>query len=443
MISDIDLPELENYRCLEQNLPLETTPVFGPLVVSGENENSPVHRWFRYKESYSAGLLNQLLSYFNLNETKGLTLLDPYCGVGTAVVSAQINPTSFRCATGIERNPFVAFIARTKLAWPRINTQELSRAASDTLSASAGSSVALPELSSIRTGRCISRHIAGKLLSIRDSILAIPDPVTRDVLMLGLASAIEPLSRVRKDGRALRLVDRARQNVIPTIRQKWIEIQNDLATIQAQHKHVAEAQIMEGDGRELSASGIESESVDIVLTSPPYPNNIDYSEVYKLELWLLGFVNNSEELLQLRKSTLRSHPTSDLATNPEADFLEAIAQEPLANFFDPLLERTRAFKEKWRNRLALAYFSDLWMSLKEQYRCLRQGGRSFLVLGNSLHGCAGSAYLIPTDLLVGQLGKAIGFELERIIIARNTRRRLSGNHFLRESIIVLRKPTSG
>jgi DNA modification methylase len=224
------------------------------------------------------------------------------------------------------------------------------------------------------------------------------------------------------------------------LRQKWVEIQCDVDDMQATHTGVVKTKVKDGDGRALKAAGIEATSIDIVVTSPPYPNNIDYSEVYKLELWLLGFVNNSEEFLRLRKSTLRSHPTSDLDTTPDTDFLNAIAKDPLARFFDPVVERTAAYEETWRNRLALGYFSDLWTSLKEQHQCLRPGGRVFLVLGNSLHGCAGKAYLIPTDLLVGQIAKALGFQLEQILIARNTRRRLSGNHFLRESIIALRKP---
>lgn len=440
MISDKDLPELESYRRLEQNLPITADPSFGPLVVSGTNESSPIHRWFKYKESYSGGLLQSILSQASIQTPNGLVLLDPYCGVGTSLLSAQTNSHSIASATGIERNPFVAFVARAKLGWPQVDINELERIAIRVLTAVQDVSRDLPELSSIRTGRCISKHIAGRLLSIRDAILEFPESATRDVLLLGLAAAIEPLSRVRKDGRALRLVSRSHQHVIPILREKWIEIQIDVAHMQAEHKNLAITRVKEGDGRRLSAAGIEADSIDIVLTSPPYPNNIDYSEVYKLELWLLGFVTSGSEFLRLRKSTLRSHPSSDLDAKPEADFTAEIARDPLVHFFDPVVKRTAAHEEAWRNKLALGYFSDLWVSLKEQYRCLRPGGRVFFVIGNSLHGRAGEAYLIPTDLLLGELGKSLGFELERILIARNTRRRLSGNHFLRESIVTLRKP---
>jgi hypothetical protein len=439
MISDKDLPELEDYRLLEKDLPLEMVPAFGPLVVYNGNENSPVHRWFRYKEAYSADLLSELLRYVGGAGKRGLVLLDPYCGVGTALLSAQVNPDLISSATGVERNPFVAFVARTKLSWPLIDARELDRASAAALSAPRELSTALPQLSSIRTGRCITRHIARRLVSLRDSILRLPESAERDALLLGLAASVEPLSRVRKDGRALRIVQRSHRHTIPTLRQKWMQIQGDVAEMQASHPRVAAAKVEEGDGRALNSVSIDTASVDVILTSPPYPNNIDYSEVYKLELWLLGFVNTCEEFLRLRKMTLRSHPTSDLQKEPEPGFLIAIARHPLARFFAPVIRRTGGHREKWRNKLALGYFSDLWVSLREQYRCLRPGGRAFWVLGNSLHGRPGEAYLIPTDLLVGQLAEDAGLELEKIIVARNTRRRLSGNHFLRESIVCLRK----
>jgi hypothetical protein len=62
------------------------------------------------------------------------------------------------------------------------------------------------------------------------------------------------------------------------------------------------------------------------------------------------------------------------------------------------------------------------------------------VVGNSLHGRPGAAYLVPTDLAIAGMARRIGFETHETIIARNLKRRLSGNHFLRESIVIVRKP---
>jgi hypothetical protein len=87
----------------------------------------------------------------------------------------------------------------------------------------------------------------------------------------------------------------------------------------------------------------------------------------------------------------------------------------------------------------MGYFSDLWSSLEEYYRCLRRGGYLVLVVGNSLHGRPGDAYLIPTDIVLAVIAESIGFSVEKVLAARSLKRRLQGNHFLRESIVVLKK----
>jgi len=47
-----------------------------------------------------------------------------------------------------------------------------------------------------------------------------------------------------------------------------------------------ECQILAGDGRTLQIPELGGKAFDLIIYSPPYLNNIDYSEVYKLELWL-------------------------------------------------------------------------------------------------------------------------------------------------------------
>jgi hypothetical protein len=122
MIEDHDLPELQTYRRFEQRFPFVVDLSYGPYVSPNRNENTPVHRWFRYKESFSATLLKVVLERLALGLGQKFRLLDPFCGVGTTLLSAQqLGVEGYEiAATGIEQNPFSAFAARTKINWPSI-----------------------------------------------------------------------------------------------------------------------------------------------------------------------------------------------------------------------------------------------------------------------------------------------------------------------------------
>jgi hypothetical protein len=84
MISDRDLPELETYRRLEERLPMQSNPSLGSLVVSSGNENLPVHRWFRYKEAYSADLLGNVLSLMKVEANRPSCWQIPTVALGPA-----------------------------------------------------------------------------------------------------------------------------------------------------------------------------------------------------------------------------------------------------------------------------------------------------------------------------------------------------------------------
>jgi DNA modification methylase len=65
------------------------------------------------------------------------------------------------------------------------------------------------------------------------------------------------------------------------------------------------AEIHLADVRCLDA--LEPNSVDAVITSPPYPNEKDYTRTTRLESVLLGFISNKEELRELKRRLVRSN----------------------------------------------------------------------------------------------------------------------------------------
>jgi hypothetical protein len=212
MIKDEQLPELAAFRTLEANLPLWYTPKYGGLVVASGNDSHPIHRWFRFKEGFSADLLETLISSLDIPRGPEQVLLDPFCGSGTTLLSASnLREKGWNfVGVGIEVNPFIAFVARTKANWLRISPQRMLSLGEAALSTSKDMRTALPELTSISEGRCISRATARRLIGLRDAIMQKRSSPSRDAALLGIAASIEPLSKVRKDGRALRLVSRPR-----------------------------------------------------------------------------------------------------------------------------------------------------------------------------------------------------------------------------------------
>lgn len=441
MITNNKIPELRRYRKIEEALPLESAPRFANLVTPLINVDAPVHRWFRYKESFSANLLLQILSELPKSTGKKIRLLDPFCGVGTVLVTSQelsaegywIEPI------GIERNPFIAFAAKTKLSWQEIKHAQILKLGMKLYERSKSISPEVPELTSLRSGLCMSRHLTKRILALSQTIQETGNNATYRALLLGLASSIEAVSYVRKDGRALRLVERKKRSLRKVLEEKWTAMAEDALYLQNCLVAVPRAKVLVGDGRTPTKLGIAKNSIDLIVTSPPYPNNIDYSEVYKLELWLLEFIKDNSRFLNLRKKTFRSHPTCSEPELPP-EFEAAINHGRLADLLQPTLARLSDNPERWRKKVLLGYAGDMWTSLREQYQCLRRGGFTALVVGNSLHGCTDSPYLIATDLILAELGRSIGFKVDNILIARALKRRLSGNHFLRESVVLLRKP---
>jgi len=438
MISEQQLPELVCYKKIEKTIPLSEGVNCAHFVSPNTNVELPVHRWFRFKESFAAGLLRVITGRLTSLGRK-FRLLDPFCGVGTSLIAAQeLSMSGYEIeAIGIEGNPFIAFAARTKVRWPEIDAAALIPTGELLLKQAKKLSPHIPALSSLSTGRCISRYMSERVLAVRQAIQMAGNSPTHDALLLGLASAIEPVSRIRKDGRALRIVDRSYRSLPTILKDKWSRMANDVSSMRGSFPSVRIPQVMLGDGRNLSANGIVPESIDLVLTSPPYPNNIDYYEVYKLELWLLGFIRDLQAYLDLRRTTFQSHPRCN--EEPPAAFLHEVTDGKLKDILQPVLKRLRANSEPWRQRLLLGYFGDMWTSLHEQYRCLRENGYAVLIVGNSLHGGSNCPYLIPTDILTSMIGEAIGFKIDQVIVARPSKRRLSGNHFLRESVIILKK----
>jgi hypothetical protein len=194
------------------------------------------------------------------------------------------------------------------------------------------------------------------------------------------------------------------------------------------------ANISLGDGRGRY-SGLEGPTkYDWIVFSPPYPNNIDYTEVYKTEAWILGCYESAEDMRAQRLLTVRSHPSVRFnrryafESSPHAHVVESIIR--------PILRAVPEDRYKaGRLELIQGYADDMLTTLDSCRRVVANHGKLAFVVGNSAHGSGDDSFVIAADILMGALAELVGWRVADLRVARHLKRRTGD--LLRESVVIL------
>lgn len=400
------------------------------------NKTAPIHRWFQYKEGFSYKLVEMFLEEFRA-DTARHRVFDPFAGCGTTLVVAQQRGYN---AWGIDILPVAVFVSRVKLRQAgEYNLDQLEDAIEHLKQVSFRS----PTLIAPQDVRIIQLaykpDVLEQILFFKEQIQQVESTVIREFLLLGLMAILEKVSYTSKDGQYLRL---KRDKQIPSVRRVLINqlkmMLDDLvgkkqqltlpglAPSPAEGRSNKRVYVAKADARSFSHSF--DDYADIIVTSPPYLNRYDYSRIYSLEL-CLQFVDEFEELKQVRHSLLRSHiesreaATDDVRHPALVEILNNLDGQDLNNPRIPIMIK--------------GYFEDMNLALKQIAQVCRPGAKVALVVANArFHG-----ELIPVDLLLSELAVEADFEVERIIVTRykgNSSQQMGrfGRVAVRESIAI-------
>ena len=194
-------------------------------------------------------------------------------------------------------------------------------------------------------------------------------------------------------------------------------------------RRVESYEILRGDSR-VVLQGVKP--CELAVFSPPYPNSFDYTDVYNVELWALGYLNGPHSNSILRSATLSSH------VQISRDFASPPGNSPT------LAEVLRKLEDKrpdlWNPNIPSmvgAYFSDLLEVLDHVGRILVQGGSAWVVVGDSRY----AGVEIPVANVLEELVGTRGWE----ILAREPFRLMpsspqqGGERTLAEQLLVFRK----
>lgn len=443
--------------------------IFGPLVGSEDLRKRPVHRWFAYKEGFSPALLANVLEALALKEN--VHVADAFGGVATTALAGLVHPAVAEVRS-VEYSPFTRFVGQTKLQWPVLDPDRLIALLPAALNYDHRREVTVPSLAAFSNREIFKPARIRTLLAVREHLRELDAAESmRDFFLLGLAAVVEDLSGAMKDGRALRIKgDRVRRpsslaSTEPIIAAKgpvkqalagqWSAMIADLRALAGQRTQAlsVRAHHLPGDARDLrlvqlhsGESAFRDDWAQLSLFSPPYLNCVDYTEVYKLELWFLEHVVDQHAFRQMRLGTLRSHPSLRFedrdafagASGPAIDLVEGLSAW-MSNYgarpeVGPVVRQ---------------YFEDMLEVWREQLRILAPGATAVCVVANStfsrreLNGNAGrhERWRLPvlTDVILAHLALMAGFRSVEIWQARELRPRNVRGGRARESLVIAHK----
>ncbi len=404
------------------------------LVSFQANKVRPIYRWYKYKEAFSASLVDHLLGRYRVASGK---LLDPFAGMGTALFAAR---TAGLEADGIEVLPIGQEIITARLLLENeFVAEDLAALQRWSMECPWEDSGARHDLTILRitdgaypaaTADSIERYM-GAWSSENHRVQA--------ALRLALLCVLESISYTRKDGQYLRWDHRSgrRQRMKPfnkgpilkfneAIRAKIDEIALDLGT-GGDHLGLFPAERSHGIVRLFPGSCLEvlptlhDDSYDGLLTSPPYCNRYDYTRTYALELALLGV--GEPEMIDLRQ-----HMLSCTVENREKDLIkmrpqwsEAIHTADHQQLLQAILVHLEEQKAQGRlnnngiPRMVRGYFYEMACVIAECARVLKPGAPLLMVNDNVRY--AGAS--VSVDMILSDMAEALGFSVESVLVLPN------------------------
>ncbi len=404
------------------------------LVSFQANKARTHYRWYKYKEAFSADLVEYLFRKYNVIKGK---ILEPFAGAGTAL---------FACSSlgyhseGIEVLPIGQKIIRANVLARGANKQSIVSGLESWLLQKpwkAEGEIKDFEVLRITDGAYPQKthHKIGRYLNELEG----EPPETKEILLFALLCILEPISYTRKDGQYLRWDYRSgRRNgkntfdkgkILPfdeAIVEKLNEIKDDinlgdgkddLFSFMQEDIQAGDVNLLKGSCLEVLPK-LESRAYSGIITSPPYCNRYDYTRTYALEHALLGV--DEIGLAGLRQAmlscTVENKAKALIDLNPEWQTAIGICDglpllQGVLNYLDYKRDK-KELNNSGITRMVRGYFYEMACVIQECYRVLDKGGMMFMVNDNVRY--AGTA--ISVDTILSKIAEDIGFQIENILV---------------------------
>ncbi len=419
-------------------------------------QDRAAHEWYRFVLSFPPHLVRDYLQRFGIGAKH--RVLDPFCGTGTTLVECKKLGIA---SVGVEANPMAYFASQVKVDWsPDPNglikhATKIAQTALAELESDGIDDEPLPLFRrNGRNGQTKLRTLSPERMSLllTDSISPLPlhktlvlldclkkhsDDRYRGHELLALAKALVfSISNLHFGPEVGTGSIKPDASVIDTWLTEVRAIAHGLRVLQ--RMEATPSVVHHSDSRQI-LQVLDPNSIDAVITSPPYPNEKDYTRTTRLESVLLGFICDKAGLQALKRQLLRSNTRGvykgddDDQWVAEHSEIHRIAEAIEARRIK--LGKTSGF-ERLYAKVTKLYFGGMARHLSDLRTILRPGAHLAYVVGDQ------ASYLrvmIRTGQLLADIAKSLGYQLVDIDLFR-TRLATATREQLREEVVILRWP---
>lgn len=389
------------------------------------------HGFHNYPAMFIPQVARKLILAFS---KEGDLVCDIFCGSGTTLVeSSLLNRNSI----GIELNPLAVLIARAKTTAidPKTLLEKLKVIVKNYQQAV---NIEPPQFYNIDFW--FNKKAKNDLARLRYAILNISEENIRNFFLLPFSEVVRMASLTRhNEFKLFRSPDKLTDKFKPEVLNEFIKLcEKNILGMKEYVRDVLPqtySRIIMGDA--TKDNGIPHNSVDFIITSPPYGDSrttVAYGQFSRL----------SSQWLDLLPQNIKDIDKELIGGKNNVDIKDPIMKQSstLRYSIDAIAE-----KDIKRAKDVLSFYIDLNKTLKQAYNILKPKKYFCLIVGNRTV----KEVLLKTDAIICELGENIGFTSQGILYRNIPNKRMplrnsptneagkTGSTMLKESIILLRK----
>lgn len=400
------------------------------------NKLGTVHKWYDYLEDFPFQLIEEKIIEYNLKPNS--LIVEPFAGSGTTLISANL----FNCdAIGFDINPLMTYVSTVKTTWD-IDLKKFKKTVNE-IAEQFVENIHIYEKLDLEKGflesmpkkelnQWLSPSLQIEVIVLKNFIDKVKNAKIKNLLLLALSKSCFEASYVSLCPGTTFYPFREKEEFWDIFTKKVIQIYNDLELVQ-QHSDYGTSKLI-NDSCLNAGNYIDTNSIDFIITSPPYPNDLEYTRQTRLELYLLDFVKSMEDVQQIKRKMVKG---STKLIFKESDSEKYITKyDSVKNISDQIYEQTK--DKNWGfdyPRMVREYFGDMYLCMKEFLPLLKSKANFLQVVGDqTIKG----VYIPVCDILI-EMANDLGYtnckkELFRI-------RRSTGHSIeLPEEIVIIQKP---